>query len=187
MGLVVVVLAAALAVGRLAGGRLRGLAELHLTGWPLLVAAVAVQLVGGLVGGAAYAVGLGLSAVLVLGFLAANRGLRGTGLVALGLLANGLVVGLNGAMPVRVEAAGRAGVDPLVAAGDPRHELEQPGTRLPLLGDVVPAPLPLVPQVVSPGDVLVAAGLAELVVVAMGAARPRRTRAPLRPHLPPLS
>jgi hypothetical protein len=33
-------------------------------------------------------------------------------------------------------------------------------TRLPLLGDVVPVLLPLRPEVVSPGDVLVASGLA---------------------------
>ena len=40
-----------------------------------------------------------------------------------------------------------------------------------LLGDVVPVLLPLRPEVVSPGDVLVASGLAQLVVVGMRAGR----------------
>jgi hypothetical protein len=42
-----------------------------------------------------------------------------------------------------------------------------PATRLPWLGYFVPVPLPLLPQVVSPGDVLVAAGAAQLVVTGM--------------------
>jgi hypothetical protein len=51
--------------------------------------------------------------------------------------------------------------------GDRRHELEGPRTRLRPLGDVIPVPLPLRPEVVSPGDVLVAAGLGQLVVLGM--------------------
>lgn len=181
MGLVVVVLLGALAVGRLRGGRLARLGDLTLTGWPLLVVAVGAQLVGGLVGGTAYAVGLAVSALLVLAFLAGSR-LPGSGLVALGLLANALVVGANGAMPVSVEAAVRAGVDPVAAVAGTRHELLLPSTRLHPLADVVPVPLPLVPEVVSGGDALVAAGLGRLVVLAMG--RPRRTPVRPRPHLP---
>ena len=44
------------------------------------------------------------------------------------------------------------------------------------LGDVVPVALPLRPQVVSPGDVLVAAGVGLLLVTAgrAGAQTPRR-------------
>jgi hypothetical protein len=94
---------------------------------------------------------------------------RGTGLVAVGLLANALVVGLNGAMPVSDAALGRAGVSTqdIVSGEDPRHELAGQGTRLRSVGDVIPVALPLRPEVVSPGDVLVAAGLAQLVVVGM--------------------
>jgi hypothetical protein len=33
------------------------------------------------------------------------------------------------------------------------------------IGDIIPVPLPLLPQVVSPGDMLVAAGLGEFVVM----------------------
>ena len=50
---------------------------------------------------------------------------------------------------------------------DARHEIAGIGTRLRWLGDIVPVPLPVRPEVVSPGDVLVAAGLAELVVLGM--------------------
>lgn len=174
MLLVLIVVLAALVAGRLSGGTLSRLGALPLRGRRLVVLALAVQLLGAVVGGPAYGVGLAVSAALVVVFLARNRGLRGTGLIALGLLANALVVGTNGAMPVSVEAAGRAGTGTgaLVAGTDPRHELAGPATRLPWLADVVPVPLPRFPLVVSPGDVLVAAGAAQLVVAGMLRQRP---------------
>jgi hypothetical protein len=174
VGLVVVVLLVALVVGRLAGGSLDRLGRLRLRWRRLVLAAVGVQVAGVLVGGPAHAVALGLSAGLAVAFLAGNRGVRGTGLIALGLLANALVVGANGAMPVSAEAAGRAGVgtQDLLTGADPRHVLAGDDTRLRWLGDVVPVPLPGRPEVVSPGDVLVAAGVAQLVVSGMLAARP---------------
>lgn len=174
VALVVVVLLAALLVGRLAGGSLERLGGLPLRARRLVVLALLAQLLGVVIGGPAHPLGLVVSAGLVVAFLALNRGVRGTGLVALGLLANALVVGANGAMPVSADAAGRAGVGTqhLVAGTDPRHELAGSTTRLPWLGDVVPVPLPLRPEVVSPGDVLVAAGAAQLIVAGM--LRPRR-------------
>jgi hypothetical protein len=94
---------------------------------------------------------------------------RGTGLVTLGLAANALVVLLNGAMPVSAHALARAqlSTQDLLAGQDPRHELADAGSALRPLGDVIPVLLPWHPEVVSPGDVLVAAGLAQLVVVGM--------------------
>jgi hypothetical protein len=192
VSLVLVVLAVALAVGWARGGSLDRLGSLPLRGRRLVVAALLVQLVGTVVGGPFYPLGLALSAGLVVAFLARNRGIRGTGLVALGLLANALVVGLNGAMPVSADAAARAGVgvQDLLVGADARHEPAGPGTRLRRLGDVVPVPLPLRPEVVSPGDVLVAAGLGQLVTLGMLGAgatasalgrqgRPRRALPPL--------
>ena len=164
-----VVLIVALAVGRLSGGRVVRLGHLPLRhGWLVLVA-VGAQAGGAFAGGSLYPLGLVLSAVLVALFLAANRGVRGTGLVFLGLLLNALVVALNGAMPVSADASGRAGISTqdLLAGTDPRHELAGSGTRLRPLGDVIPVLLPVHPEVVSPGDVLVAAGLAQLVVLGM--------------------
>jgi hypothetical protein len=169
----VVVLLVALGVGLAAGGSLDRLGDLRLRRPRLVVAAVLAQLAGALVGGPAYPLGLALSAGLVAVFLAHNRGVRGTGLLALGLLSNALVVGVNGAMPVSPEASGRAGISTqdLLSGADPRHELAGPGTRLRLLGDQVPVLLPVRPEVVSVGDVLVAAGLGQLVL--LGTRRPR--------------
>ena len=188
MVLALAVLAVSLVVGYLRGGSLDGLGRVPLRDRGLVVLAVVAQAGGALLGAGTYALGLAVSALLVAAFLVRNRGIRGTGLVALGLVANALVVGLNGAMPVSSEASGRAGVSlqDLVDGADPRHELSGPGTRLPLLGDVIPVLLPVWAEVVSPGDVLVAAGLAELVVVGMAGAptapprRPPRTRVPRR-------
>ena len=178
MSLVLAVLLGALVVGWARGGSLEQLGDLPLRDRWLVLAALAAQALGAVVGGPAYPAGLVLSALLAVAFLLRNRGTRGTGLVGLGLVANALVVGANGAMPVSVEAASRAGVS-LVAVQvgeDLRHELLDEDTRLPWLADVVPVPLPRVAQVVSPGDVLVAAGVGQLVVVGMGTGRGRPLR-----------
>jgi hypothetical protein len=81
-------------------------------------------------------------------------------------------------MPVSGDAMGRArlSTQDIVSGSDPRHELLDGGTRLGLLGDRVPVLMPWRPEVVSAGDVLVAAGLAELVVLGMGAVPRRRRR-----------
>jgi hypothetical protein len=172
VSLVLVVLAVALALGWARGGSLDRLGALPLRSRRLVVGALLSQLLGTFVGGPFYPLGLVTSAVLVVWFLARNRGIRGTGLVALGLLANALVVGANGAMPVSLDASARAGVgsQDLLTGQDARHEAAGPGTRLRALGDVVPVPLPLRPEVVSPGDVLVAAGLGQLVALGMAGA-----------------
>lgn len=169
MSLVVGALLSGLLLGRLTGGRVRMLAALRLQRPGLVLAALGAQAAGTLGGGPLRPLGLVASAGLAGLFLAANRSLRGTALVALGLAANALVVALNGAMPVSTQAAARAGVSLTAVAdgADSRHVLQTRSTRLPLLGDVVPVPLPLRPEVVSLGDVLVAAGLAQLVVVGM--------------------
>ena len=188
MSLVLVVLAVALVIGWACGGSLDRLGALPLRSRRLVVAALLVQVAGTLVGGPFHPLGLGLSAALVVWFLARNRGIRGTGLVALGLLANALVVGANGAMPVSLHAAGRAGVgvQDLLTGADPRHEVADDHTRLGGLADVVPVPLPLRPEVVSAGDVLVAAGLGQLVALGMTGAVPRQHEGRPRRALPPL-
>lgn len=181
MLLVLVTVAAAVLVGRLAGGRLAGLAHLPLRGGRLAVAAAAVQVVGwagaGLVP-ALWGVGLILSAGLLLAFTARNLGVPGVALVAAGVVANALAVAANRAMPVSAYAAARAGVDlaTLPGPGDPRHVVAGPGTALPWLGDAVPVALPWLPQVASVGDLLLAAGLALLVVSAMRRHRPAQPR-----------
>lgn len=165
----VVVLVCALALGVALGGRLGGLAHLGLRRGELVVMAVLSQLAGAFVDGLAAAAALALSAVLVAAFLVVNRAVPGTGLVALGLLLNTLVIAANGAMPVSAWASGQAGVSTqdLISGADRRHELANTDTAFRPLGDVIPVRLPRVPAVVSPGDVLVLAGLAQLLVVGM--------------------
>ena len=196
MSLVLVVLAVALALGWARGGGLDRLGALPLRSRRLVVGSLLAQLAGTVVGGPFYAVGLAVSAALVVWFLSRNRGIRGTGLVACGLLANALVVGANGAMPVSLDASARVGIgsQDLLTGEDARHEPAGEGTRLGWLADVVPVPLPLRPEVVSPGDVLVAAGLGQLVLLGMlgagatAAVLQRREQAQGRPRraLPPL-
>jgi len=120
------------------------------------------------------AVALVLTVLLVALFLWGNWRVTGVPLVAAGLLLNSLVVVANLGMPVSLDAAARAGLSraDLHLADDPLHEVAGPGTRLGALGDVVPVALPWHPQVVSRGDVLVAAGVGLLLV----AGAPRRRR-----------
>lgn len=196
MSVAMVATALALLAGLGCGGRLAALERVPLRGWPLLAGAAVAQLLGVVLGvlgappGPAYAAGLGASAALVAAFLAANRDLAGTGLIALGLGLNAVVIAANGAMPVSAPAAVRAGVG-ADAVADRRHEPATNHTRLALLGDIVPAPLPVRPEVISPGDVGVAAGLAQLAFTATGPRRRRpgrrqRRRTSLRLALTPL-
>ena len=181
VSLAVVVLVAAVAVGRLLGGTIARLTHVPLRRKDLVVGAVLAQAGGALVGvlgvadeRTAYTVGLAFSAVLALAFCAGNARIHGVALVAAGLAANAIVVGANGAMPVSIVAAyhARVPITAISAGTDSRHEIAGEGTSLRWLGDVVPVPLPLRPEVVSPGDVLVIAGLAELVVIGMRWRRP---------------
>ena len=176
MLLAAIVLLIAVAVGFALGGRLGTLGDLRLRRRWLVVAGLLAQAAGSVVGGPAHPAGLAASALLLGAFLLHNRGIHGVGLVAVGVLCNALVVGLNGAMPVSAHASGQARVSTqaLLRGDDPRHELAGPDTRLRYLGDVIPVLVPHRPHLASPGDLLVLAGLAELVVAGMTAGRRRR-------------
>jgi hypothetical protein len=178
-----VLLVAALAVaGLLLSGRgLSGLPALRVRAVRLLVAAAAVQIAVGLwvpEGGWPRATATVLTVLLVALFLVGNAALPGVPLVAAGLLLNAVVVGLNAGMPVSVDAARRAGVPvgDLRLDRDPMREPVGGGTRLAFLGDTIPVALPWRPQAVSPGDLLVAAGVGLLLVAGAGGhgRRPRR-------------
>jgi hypothetical protein len=160
-------------VGFFAGGTWAALVRVPWQQSSWLVAALGAQALGSLlaeVSGASapYLVGLVVSLATVAAFLAANRSLAGVPLVTAGLLLNVTVVAANGAMPVSTHAAARAGVHThdIADGSDPRHRLAGAGTRLRLLGDVVPAPWPVRPEVLSVGDLLTVAGLAELALTA---------------------
>jgi hypothetical protein len=196
VGLTIVVLVGAVAVGYALDGTWSGLTTLQLRWRRMVVAAVLAQTGGAAMGilGVAdarhgYVLGLAASAVCAAAFCLGNLHVPGVPLVTLGLAANALVVTLNGAMPVSIVAALRAGV-PItdIAAGfDARHDIAGEGTTWRSLGDVVPLPLPVRPEVVSPGDVLVASGLGELVVMGMRRRRipsPGRRRAVMEADTP---
>jgi hypothetical protein len=177
--LVVAVLAVAVAVA--AGGD--RLVRLRVRAVRLLVVTAVLQLVTATLapGSVAIRVLTLLLSVLFVGlFLWGNWRVAGVPLIAAGLLLNGVVVVLNFAMPVSVSAAARAGLKPaeLHLGDDPFHERAGPHTLLADLGDTIPVALPMQPQVVSPGDVLVAAGVALLLVT--GGAWRRDLRPPPR-------
>jgi hypothetical protein len=187
MGLALLVLVGSGLLGFVLGGSVSSLQTLPMRDPWLVVVGVVGQVVGGLGAwlagsGTTYAVGLAVSALAALAFCARNLRIRGVPLVTLGLLLNALVVMANGAMPVSVSAATRAGtpIASIAAGNDPRHALAGSGTTLRELGDVVPVPLPLRPEVASPGDVLIAAGLGELLCLGMRRRRVRRPRTPLK-------
>lgn len=164
-----------LVAGTILGGSLRRLERFALRKLWLLVAAVVVQLLTSLLlAHWAYALGLLVSLGLAAGFLLRNPQLAGRGLLIAGLALNAAVIVANDAMPVSLSAAGRAGVSTGPLLDDPRHEIAGPDTRLTLLEDRIPLPLPVSPQVLSAGDVLVAAGIGLLLAQGMR----RRTTVP---------
>ena len=82
-------------------------------------------------------------------------------------------------MPVSVDAAepGRPHPPSCASATTRSTSATGPHTLLADLGDTIPVALPMQPQVVSPGDVLVAAGVALLLVTGGARRRPGSRRA----------
>lgn len=158
------VVALAVGLSYLRGGRLHRLADAPLHWSWLLLAGVALQAAvdlgaaRGLLGEGSRAGWLLLlaSQLLVVGWVLRNRHLPGTLLVALGLVCNATVMAANGAMPVAPEAMTAVGADP-GAVPEGKHTLLTAATHLPWLADVLPVP-PL-RSIISVGDLLLAAGL----------------------------
>lgn len=166
----------ALVIGWVTGGSLARLGDVPLHGWRLVIAAVVAATVGvlvastgGAVGRAGGVAGLVGAAACLLVLMTRNRRVEGVPLIAAGLLLNAVVIGANGAMPVSLYAQSRAGVSTttLVEGNSPRHEVAGPETRLRRLGDVIPVALPLRPETVSPGDILIVAGAGLLILAGM--------------------
>lgn len=169
MGLVLVVVVCALVLGLVAGGSLRALGDVSVRATPLLVGAVVLQLGAVPTDGVLRGLLLALALVCALLVVVANRTLPGLLLIGAGLALNAAVIAANGAMPVSLTAAGRAGVSErsLHLDSDPGREEAGAGTRLGLLSDRVPVAFPPRREVVSPGDVLVAAGAGVFVVLGL--------------------
>ncbi|MPZ68051.1 MAG: hypothetical protein GEU71_00790 [Actinobacteria bacterium] len=91
---------------------------------------------------------------LIASFLWFNRTHVGLLIACVGLVANMAAIGSNGGMPVSRSAMARSGTS-AIGERDARHTYADDGTRLRFLGDVIPVG----GKVLSPGDVLMAAGL----------------------------
>ena len=164
-----------LAFGLLTGGRLENVARLRFR-WPwLLVGAVLVREVVLLtpVGRSDAGRYLYVAALIaILGWTVWHwPRLRGVWLVSVGIVLNLVVIAVNDArMPVASELAGS-----LVRRGPiGQYTLMGGSTRLNLLGDWIA--LYPVPEAYSPGDVLIALGLAIVVFSAARNPRPYREK-----------
>lgn len=184
MLLLFAVVAFAVVLGYLLGGRLTRLEGLRLRWWGLVVAGLGVQFLPLPEGtsGTDLLVRTGvlaLSYALLLLFALVNLRLPGMPLILVGLACNALVIVVNGGMPVGEEALRGSGQEDvlatLVEGGADKHHLLEEGDDLTFLADVIPIPPPI-GQAISIGDVFVYAGLTWLTVWAMRARTPSSIR-----------
>ncbi|MGH2634570.1 MAG: DUF5317 domain-containing protein [Actinomycetota bacterium] len=183
MRLYLIVLALAVVLGYLFGGRLTNLEQLHLRWWWLALAGLGIQFLplpeGG--GGSdliARTGVLALSYALLLTFGVLNVRLPGMPVILLGVACNAAVIVSNGGMPVSEDALRASGqadvIRYLVDEGAYKHHLMEDFDVLKFLADVIPVAGPI-HQVISIGDVFIYAGLVWLVVWAMRVPSPSRS------------
>ena len=178
----------ALIVGAAAGGGIPRLADLKLRWTWLLLLALLLRLLAGLSRqtgfgadipvGWAFIVAYGLIFIWLWG----NWRVPGLQIASVGIAANLVAVVINaGQMPIWSAAYFAAGFTLADIANDPFHFLLQTDTvsefvaRGGLFGDVVPLPVPIIRDVVSIGDILLALGIFWAIVYSM-----TRTNAPSR-------
>jgi hypothetical protein len=189
MSPVLIVIAAAVLVGLLAGGSLRNFERLRVHWWAIAFVGLGLQIVPvrEFAHVPIWAVGAGMLAtsyVLLLSFLAVNRWIPGAAVMAIGLMLNLAVVGANGGMPVSASAIEAAGgsVAVLADGAGAKHHLMNDANVLWPLGDVIPIPPPA-GVVLSVGDLLLYAGIAWFVVQVMRG-RSRETPRPIAMWFP---
>ncbi|CAN5553147.1 hypothetical protein BH23CHL10_BH23CHL10_15330 [soil metagenome] len=173
----------ALVVGAFAGGGLPRLADLKLRWTVLLIVALALRFAAGLTRetgiGADIPVGWAYIAAYCLIFagLWANWRVPGLQIATVGIGANMAAVLLNaGQMPIWSAAFSAAGFSAAEIVNDPFHFLLQADTVAEfvasggLFGDVIPLPIPIIRDVISIGDVLLALGIFWAIVYSMTSA-----------------
>jgi hypothetical protein len=173
-------LVAGAVIGLAAGGRPRFLAQHRLRAWWLVLLGFGLQVATdhfdvGWWGPALVLVG----AAALLAFAALNPNLVGIGVVAIGVAANALVIGLNGGMPVRPRAVlvahiATATQEPTLNYG-PRHHRQGASDHLTALADIIP--LAAFHEVVSFGDLILAVGVAA-TMARLFRPKPRHTAHP---------
>lgn len=187
----VVALVAGVVVGLVLGGRPRHLAAKRFRWWLLLPAGLALQSIVTLDGAPVPFALLLVSYAYLLVFAAANLHHRGMGVVLVGVALNAVVIAANHGMPVRPSAIRAASPTHSVPAtvDDVKHRIEDGGERLMVLADIIPVrPLR---QVLSFGDLILAVGVADVIVHLMRplrrSHRARGTPARARPRPRPAS
>jgi hypothetical protein len=157
MSFLVVTLALALGVALLTGGRLTHVLETRLRATWALFLALALQIALDLFwsdgGNGMSRVLLALSYALLVGFCLANVANKGMTVVALGIALNGLVITVNGGMPVRTDPGFRETA---------KHHAERPSDSLTFLGDIIV--LRPLSQALSFGDLIMLVGLVDVLV-----------------------
>jgi hypothetical protein len=163
---------AAIVLVLLTRGRFARLANIRITAAWLLAAGLIIQAVLEFINfpknqieTVGYAL-LMVSYVLILAFCLANFRTRGFGLLAIGVAMNTLAIGLNQGMPTRPigsNAQGDRVYKPVVQTV--KHRQARSDDLLGFLGDRILFPRPF-DALVSPGDLVIALGVCELLVAA---------------------
>ncbi len=183
MWLPIIGIALGVGVSLLRGGRLDTGADTTLRALPLLFVALLLQTwldaaAGrGSIGSASITALLLLSESAIVAFVLLNWFRAGMFLIAVGFSLNAIVILANGGMPVSTGAIRWLGADPHAAGAAGKHLLMTEATRLRWLADVIP--VPVARMVISPGDVLLVAGIIPLAhdmltVPSLSARRQRR-------------
>jgi hypothetical protein len=181
VGYLVVTLVVAALVVLVTFGSFEQLAKVEVKAVWLLLAGLVIQIVVMFAGIPKHlydSVGFGVimfSYVLILAFCFMNIGIRGIGVITIGVAMNALVIGLNQGMPTSDQtittASGREIKKPIEP--DVKHRAERSSDLLPFLSDIIWLPAPFSDETLSFGDLIIAVGICEF---AYFASRRRYTR-----------
>ena len=155
-------LALAVVISLLRGGKLSNIADIYARGWWLLFIGLGMQTAADLLDGSQQQLGAWLvllSYIPLITVVALNQRLPGMWIAGIGVLMNFTVIALNNGMPVLPEAFELAGGDIEDLILGAKHVILDAESRLPFLADIIPMP----GSVISMGDVLLAVGLGVFV------------------------
>jgi MFS family permease len=174
------VIALALIAGALAGGGLPRLADMRLRWIWILGLALGLRFAAGLARQVAPGIDLPLGAAFISAYallfiwLWGNWRVPGLQVAAVGIGLNTLALVLNGGqMPIWSAAFTAAGFTPAALANDPFHFLMNASSVADfvkgggIFGDVLPIPIPVIRDVASIGDALLAVGIFWAIVYSM--------------------
>lgn len=159
------VLFIALVIAVLRGGRLVNLGDIELKGWWLLFIALGLQAGTNWLPEGSLNLGVAMmltSYVLLLIMVWLNRSKPGMWIAGIGVLANLIVIAINGGMPVLAGAAEVASgftISEPDLSGSFKHILLDESSRLTFFADVIPIRLAGIGEVISLGDIFLALGL----------------------------